>query len=212
MHSDPREDFRFRERPARTSQVLRDFADSLDGERVSLGDIIGAFGDRGMGVLVAIFAVPNILPSTVPFGNMWTGIPVIFLAVHLMMGWPRLVLPRFLARLTIAASLIKRFAPKLAALLSWIESLLRPRLLGVIGPRAERVIGVLCLLLSIVSTLPIPFGHNLPAIGLTMIGLGLTEHDGAAILLGAVIGVVGAILLGLVLFGLATGLAHLPFL
>jgi hypothetical protein len=212
MHPDSRKDFRFRERPARTSQVLRDFAATLDGERVSVGDIIGALGDRGLGVLIAIFAVPNILPSTVPFGNVGTGIPVIILAVHLMLGWPRLVLPRFLARLTVSAKLLGKVTPTLAAVLAWIERLLKPRLLNVIGPGPERAIGVLCVLLSIVSTLPIPFGHNLPAIGLTLIGLGLTEHDGAAILLGALIGVVGAVLLGLVLFGLAHGLAHLPFL
>jgi len=208
MRPDPRQEFRAQERPARTSQVLRDFAASLGTGRESLEDIIAALGDRGLGVLIAIFAAPNIIPSTVPFGNVGTGIPVIFLAVHLMMGWPRLVLPRFLARLTISAKLTKTFAPKLATLLGWIEPLLRPRLLSLTGPRAERVVGALCLFLSIVSTLPIPFGHNLPAIGLTIVGLGLIEHDGAAILLGIGIGIAGAIVLTLVLIGLAHGLHH----
>ncbi len=67
MRPDPRKDFRTKERPAKTSRVLRDFADSLASERVSLEEIIGALGDRGMGVLIAIFATPNILPSTMPF-------------------------------------------------------------------------------------------------------------------------------------------------
>jgi hypothetical protein len=209
MRPDPRKDFRLKERPAKTSRVLRDFADSLAEERVSLQEIIGAFGDRGLGVLIAIFATPNILPSTMPFGNVGTGIPVIFLAVHLMMGWQRLVLPGFLGRRTISARLVKTFAPKLAAVLAWFERLLKPRMLFVIGPRAERVIGALCLFLSIVSTLPIPFGHNLPAIGLTAIGLGLIEHDGFAILLGSAVGIAGAIILALVLFGLAAGMHHL---
>ena len=70
---------------------------------------------------------------------------------------------------------------------------------------------MVCLLLSIVSTLPIPFAHMLPALGLCVIGLGLIEHDGAAILLGAGIGLLGVCLLALIVFGLATGLAHLPF-
>src|SRR5262244_1459430 len=140
MRPDPREEFRFRERPARTSQMLRDFAATLEGERESLGDIIAALGDRGLGVLIAIFAAPNILPSTMPFGNVGTGIPVIFLAVHLMMGWQRLVLPRFLARLTVSAKLLGIFAPKLATAMAWIEKLLKPRMLSVTGPRAERVV------------------------------------------------------------------------
>src|SRR5882672_4264733 len=62
-------------KPTRTSALLREFALSLTGERVSIGDIVAALGDRGLGVLIAIFALPNILPSTVPFGNVLTGIP-----------------------------------------------------------------------------------------------------------------------------------------
>jgi hypothetical protein len=211
MHSDPREDFRRRERPARTSQVLCDFIASLDTGRVSLEDIIAALGDRGLGVLIALFAVPNILPSTVPFGNVATGVPVILLAIHLMLGWPRLVLPGFLAKRTVSAKSLKTFAPRVISVLSRIERLLKPRLLGVSSPAAERIIGVLCLFLSIISALPIPFGHMVPALALTIIGLGLIEHDGFAILLGAGIGVAGVMLLGLILFGLATGLAHFPF-
>ena len=59
-------------KPTRTSALLRDFAMSLTGERVSVGEIVAALGDRGIGVLIAIFALPNILPSTVPFGNVVT--------------------------------------------------------------------------------------------------------------------------------------------
>jgi hypothetical protein len=207
MHPDTRVDFRRREWPVRTSQVLGDFIETLQVERISLEDIIAALGDRGLGMLIAIFAIPNIIPSTVPFA---TGLPVIFLAVHLMAGWPRLVLPDFMAKRTLGAKALKAFTPKLATVLSRVERLFKPRLLGVTGPGAERIIGALCVLLSIISTLPIPFGHNLPALGLTIIGLGLVEHDGYAIMLGAVLGLVGVVLLGVILFGLATHLHHFP--
>lgn len=210
MHPDLRRDFRLKERPVRTSQMLRDFVATLESERVSVADIVDALGDRGLGVLITIFALPNILPSTVPFGNVLTGLPTIVLAVHLMAGWPRLVLPEILARQTIPAKALKAFAPRLATLLAAIEALLRPRLLGVSGPGSERILGALCLVLSIINTLPIPLGHNLPALGLAIIGLGLIEHDGLAIVVGLALGYAGAILLGLVLFGLVRGLAHLP--
>lgn len=210
MKPDAREDFRLKERPARTSQLLGDFIETLSMDRVTLEDIIAALGDRGLGVLIALFAIPNIIPSTVPFGNVATGLPVIFLAVHLMAGWPRLVLPDFLAKRTLGAKSLKAFTPKLASVLARVEPLLKPRLLDITGPVAERYIGVICLLLSIVSTLPIPFGHNLPALGLTIIGLGLVEHDGYAIALGSAVGLLGVGLLGAVLFGLAAHLHHLP--
>lgn len=195
--------------PERTSQLLREFAESLSAERVSLAEIDAGLGDRGLGVLMAIFAVPNIFPSTVPFGNVLTGVPVILLAVHLMLGWRQLVLPPFLARRSIGAQTLKSFAPKLAAVLARVEPLLTPRLTMVSSPAAERIIGVICLVLSILSALPIPFGHMVPALALMVIGLGLIEHDGAAILLGSALGLAGAILFGLVVFGLASRLHHL---
>ncbi len=195
-------------RPDKTSRLLREFAERLTGERVSVEEIDTALGDRGLGMLMAIFAVPNIFPSTVPFGNVLTGVPVIVLAVHLMLGWRRLVLPRFLARRSIGAQTLKTFAPKLAAMLARIEPLLTPRLPAVSSAAAERIIGAICLVLSILSALPIPFGHMVPALALMVIGLGLIEHDGVAILFGAALGLAGTVLFGLVVFGLASRLNH----
>jgi hypothetical protein len=173
---------------------------------VSLGDVVSALGDRGLGVLLAIFALPNILPSAVPFGNVPTGIPPLIVAVQLLLGMDRLILPKFIARRTIGTHWMKALAPKVAAVLSWIEPLLRPRMAWVTVPRAERFVGAIAILLAAVSTVPIPFGHNLPAFGLVLIGLGLIERDGLAIVLGSTIGLIGTVLLSLVVFGVAHGL------
>jgi hypothetical protein len=193
-------------KPTRTSELLREFALSLSGEHVSIGDIVTALGDRGLGVLIAIFALPNILPSTVPFGNVLTGFPPLIFAVHLALGVDRLILPGFIARRSIRTTSMKALVPRVAGVLSWFERLLEPRLPGVTAVRSERLIGIICIVLAVVSTLPIPFGHNLPALGLVLIGLGLIERDGLAIIFGSAIGLIGAVLLGLVIFGLASGL------
>jgi hypothetical protein len=74
-------------------------------------------------------------------------------------------------------------------------------------PRGERAIGILCMVLSVVSTLPIPFAHQLPALGIMLIGLGLIERDGLAMLAGAALGAVGIVTLGLIVVGIVHG-AH----
>lgn len=195
-------------RPTRTSEMLREFAASLAAERVSVKEIVDALGDRGLGVLIAIFALPNILPSTVPFGNVATGIPVIVFAIQLFLRVPHLVLPGFIGRRTVSTKAFKALAPRVASVLYWFERLLQPRMAAVTHANSEHIIGVVCIILSIVSTLPIPFGHNLPALGLVLIGLGLIERDGLAILAGATIGLIGSMLVGLVLFGLAHGVTQ----
>jgi hypothetical protein len=195
--------------PTRTSDLLRAFAQSLTNDRVSLAEIVSGLGDRGLGVLIAVFALPNILPSAVPFGNVATGFPPLIFAIQLALGVDHLILPRFIARRTVGTHWLRAIAPRVASVLSWFERLLTPRVEWVTGPRAERIIGIIAIVLAMVSTLPIPFGHNLPALGLVLIGLGLIERDGLAILMGAAIGMAGSILLGLVIFGLAHGLSFI---
>jgi len=195
--------------PTRTSELLREFARSLTNDRVTLAEIVAGLGDRGLGVLIAIFALPNILPSAVPFGNVPTGLPPLIFAIQLALGVDHLIVPGFLARRTVGTRWLRALAPRVASVLSWFERLLTPRMEWVTDPRAERIIGIIAIVLAMVSTLPIPFGHNLPALGLVLIGLGLIERDGLAILTGAAIGMAGAILLGLVIFGVAHGLSFI---
>jgi hypothetical protein len=196
-------------RPTRTSEFLRDFAGTLTAERTSVADMIAGLGDRGLGVLLAIFALPNIIPSAVPFGNVATGIPPLIFAVQLTMGGHQLILPDFIERKTMSTRSLKSIAPRIASVLSWFERLLRPRLSWVTGAKSERIVGAIAIFLAVVALIPIPFAHQLPSLGLTLIGLGLIERDGLAILTGAAIGLAGTLLLGLVLFGLVHGLGFL---
>jgi len=191
----------------KTSEMFAAFAKSLSSERVSVREIVDALGDRGLGVLIAIFAIPNVFPSTVPFGNVLTGIPVIVLSLQLMLGFERLILPDFIGRRTIDSSWLKRAAPTVVTLFGFVERLLRPRLGFMTTARAERWVGILLFLLSILSTLPIPFGHQIPAFAIILIGLGLIEGDGISILAGAVIGALGLVTLVLLVIGIVHG-AH----
>jgi hypothetical protein len=69
--------------PTRTSALLREFSGAVTRERVTVGEMVAALGDRGLGVLIAIFAIPNILPSVVPLGNVAVGIFPLIFAIHL---------------------------------------------------------------------------------------------------------------------------------
>src|SRR5262245_9637199 len=85
-------------RPVRTSELLREFGNSITTDRVTVGEIVAALGGRGLGVLLAIFSLPNVLPSAIPFGNVATGIPPLILTLQLVLGFDRLILPHFVAR------------------------------------------------------------------------------------------------------------------
>lgn len=172
--------------------ILNQLATDETKERLTIGDIVAAMGDRAFGPLLVVFALPNILPT--PPGTAGVmAIPLIFLTVQMILGkkpW----LPGFLARRSISRHSFARFASRATALLARASRFLRPRLGLFVQPLPERLIGGFCLMLALVLLLPIPFANSTPALAICLFGLGLLERDGVWILSGMVASI-GAVLL-----------------
>ncbi|QLF68358.1 exopolysaccharide biosynthesis protein [Peteryoungia desertarenae] len=175
----------FRRRPSRgrrLSKILDTLAGDDTRERVSVGDIFAAMGDRAFGALLLIFALPNILP-TPPGTSSVLGAPLVFLSAQLMLGrspW----LPRIIAKRSMTRS---DFALVVARISPWLargERMLKPRFSMLVYPPFEYVIGFLCLMLAIILILPIPLGNILPAIAVCLFSFGLLERDGISVLCG----------------------------
>lgn len=171
-----------RRRGGRLSDILTSIAGDESRDRVSVADIFQAMGDRAFGALILIFALPNVIP-TPPGTSALTGAPLVFLSAQLMLGqspWlPSIIADRSMTRSDFA-SIVNRISPWLAR----GERMLRPRLRFLIYPPAENVIGVLCLVLAIILTLPVPLGNILPAISICLFSFGILERDGLCVLLG----------------------------
>ena len=182
------------------SAVLLVLAHQTDRERISIGDLLTALGDRALGALLFIFAFPNVLPVP-PGTSTLLGAPLVFLAAQLMLGrapW----LPAVVARRSLLhadfAILVRRVAPWLQR----AERLLRPRLPWAARPPMEYALGAVCLLLALVLVLPIPLGNMLPALAISLIALAVLERDGLWALAGLVVAVVSAVVVSGVVFAL----------
>jgi len=172
------------------SMVLFELAYSTDRERIYVRDLLQALGDRALGALMFVFAVPNVIP--VPPGvSAILGTPLIFLAAQLMLGhspWlPELITRRSLQRTDFAA-LTRRIIPWL----SKAERLLRPRMTMLAAPPMEYVAGLICLLLAVILVLPVPLGNTLPALAISVLALGVLERDGYWILAGLALAALAA--------------------
>ena len=184
----------------RMSEILRDFASETGPERITVADLLTAMEGRAFGALLLLFAFPNILPSPPGLAAI-LGLPLIYLSSQLMLGrspW----LPNFIANRSIARA---SFALVIIRATPWIaraERMLLTRLHILAGPVAQRFLGAVCLLLSLILVLPIPFGNMLPSLAICIIALGMLERDGAWILGGLLAAVVAAGVVG----GLAYGL------
>jgi hypothetical protein len=186
----------------RTSQLLRDFVASETGPRISLGALRDALGDRGFGVLLFVFAFPNLLPHNIPLVSAVLGLPLILLAAQLTYGRHKPWFPSWLAERSFPRLGFTAIVMHALPYLERAERLLKPRLTGLLSWTGERFIGIALLVLAIALTLPIPFGNFLPAFAIAIVGLALVEKDGVAVLVGLGVGVASLIVIGVVVGGL----------
>jgi len=182
------------------SEVLRNLARDTARERIAIGDLLVALGDRALGALLFFFAFPNVLPMP-PGTSAFLGAPLVFLAAQLMLGmspW----LPRFITTRSIARNDFQNLIERITPWLERAEKLLRPRLSWWVLPPTEYVIGALCLILAIIIMLPIPLGNMLPALAISLIALGIIERDGLWVLAGLVTSVIAMIVVSGVIFAI----------
>ncbi len=172
----------------RLSDVLSDLAETWSQPRISVGQLIQALGDRGLIGLLLILAVANVIPN--PPGT--SAVLGASDAVSVLADDAR----RHAMAAAVPGSTVVRHRPiphrgraRTTPRLNRVERLLRPRLPSLSSPAAFRILGAVCLLLSVVLAMPIPFGNLLPAAAIAIIALGALERDGLWIAGGVLFGV-----------------------
>jgi hypothetical protein len=176
--------------PQRVSDLLQLLSRTWPHERVSLGDVTRLLGDRGYGVLMFVLALPGAVPGL----SSIAAIPLALVAVQLAIGLPRPWLPRFLAARSLSRTDFARMIERVEPYLMRVERLLRPRFVVLTGPLGERLMGLMCLVLALLLTVPILF--NLPLIvPIALMALALLERDGLLAAIGLIAGglVLGAV-------------------
>ena len=177
----------------RFSDIIEALAER-PGSKVTVADVLDAFGDRAFGALLAVFAAPLALPMP-PGVSAILGAPLIFIAFQQMVGRPTLWLPKALMKRSMRRAEFQTMAVRLRPHLKRLERHLRPRLQFLYGPIADRFIGAVCVLLAVIVFLPIPFGNMLPSFAIAAFGFGLLERDGLAGLVGGVAAALSVIIL-----------------
>jgi hypothetical protein len=186
----------------RLSQLLTAIACDETRHRISIGDLLDAFGMRAYGALIFIFAAPNALPVAVPGLSSILGAPLLFLTWQLATGRPHPWLPGIIRNRSFGRQDFLRLTQRIIPWLQRVERMIRPRIFTLTEPFAERLIGFVALTLSVILFLPIPFGNMLPGLALALFALGILERDGVAVLAGLITAVVSAVVVAGVVYGL----------
>lgn len=193
----------------RVSELLSALIRDCPGDRISLGHLLAGLGERGFGLLFLLLVLPSVVPTgAIPFVSTLFGIPLAIVAGQLALGQKRPWLPRRFLDKEFARADLERLLARTEPYMARIERLLRPRLSMLTSPIAERLVGLVCMLLAILLALPILFGNFPPGFAILLMSLGLIAQDGAFILAGLIAAVVAAAIITLVL---AVGMGAIRF-
>jgi len=147
-----------------------------------LRDLFSALGERASGMVLAVVAVPAVIPSPgLPVGFVF-GLALALMAMSMVFGAETPKLPAWLGRVRIRPTMVTLLESRGAALLRRVEGYLRPRADRFLSGRLIRLLGVVSVLMGILIALPIPFGNTLPGLAVLLMGLGLAARDGLAVL------------------------------
>jgi hypothetical protein len=181
-----------------------------DDVKATLGDLVAKLETRGYGVLLFLFAAPNLTPGpSMPGFSTIFALPLVLIAAQMAWGVASPKLPGFLARLGVARPRARGIVAYLAPTLARVEKLLRPRWPGFLTPGLQRLIGAVAIVEAVLLLIPLPFLPIIPSLALTIVALGLMARDGAAVALGlaacavAAVAFAAALILGAAALGLA---------
>lgn len=182
------------------SELFLTFAQRWPRPRITLGEMIDAFGMRSYGLLIVLLAIPNLFPVYIPGLSPIFGIPLGIVCLQLALGHSAPRLPAFLARRSMYSADLGLMAERAQPWLRKVEHFVRPRPSIVTGRVGERIIGAYGVLLALVVIVPLPLTNGPPSLACAVMAVGLMEEDTLTILCGAVLGVF-AIALSLSIMG-----------
>lgn len=173
-----------REKPP--SQILIEISENhkMHGY-VSINTLVELSGQRTFGLILLLFSMPNVLPSSwIPGISFVTGIVIAIFSLQLIFGRTSFWLPKFIKNKKINHKTIIKIIDKTVPYLKKIEFFIHPRLDFMHSPLMNRITGLIIFCMSLLLMPPVPF--TIFAIGVIFVifSLGLLTKDGIFILLG----------------------------
>lgn len=177
--------------------VLDQLNETIDDDRVPLGQIVESLNQRGFGPLLVAPALIAILPTgAIPGVPTFCALTILLVALQLLAGNRSPWLPGWLRRRQIDRASFSRAYGVARPVTSRLDRLIRPRLLGLVSEPVARLLSVLCVGLAVlmVPLELVPLAAAMPGSAIAFLGLGLSARDGVLVIIGlaAAVGAVTA--------------------
>jgi hypothetical protein len=169
----------------RLSRVL---AETIDA--VTVRKVLASFGREALTLLVVLLLLPNAFFAPPVLAGISVG-PVALFGVQLLFDRKEPWLPQGLLDKAIPKAAIERLMVRAGPVLDRLEARSRARLPIMTGSIGRRVFGLFAVLAAAIVILPVPGTNVLPAIGITLMGIGLIARDGLLVVIGILCSIAG---------------------
>ncbi len=173
------------------TQVIEDVVNKSDSDRILVSDLVEAMETIGFGFVMMIFSLCAIFPLPPPAPSIMS-LPLVIFSAQLMLGYQAPKLPKVFSKRSVKRSTVAMLVQRSSPYLRKVERILRPRLSFITSNTSERIIGFFSLVFSLFILLPMPLSNFIPGLGVLVISLGLLGKDGLFVILGMIIGLIGA--------------------
>jgi len=159
-----------------------------------------SFSEKGFGFILLFFALPTIF---IPPGiNSFAVIPVLVLSIQFLIGKNTPWLPQWLLKKKIKRTILEKTLRKIEPKLIKLEEIIKPRFpLLCRGKISHLFVGAMATIFSLSIVVPLPATNLLPAIGISIMSIGIIQEDGLAVIIGSIIGILGTLITLAIIIG-----------
>lgn len=179
--------YEFKDTSKPLSETLRGLIDGIEGETVTLRELMNAVGEQGLLLICALASLPFLIPVSIPGVSTVFGAAIILVGIAIFLNrlpWlPKKILDRRLETARLLPALEKG-----VGIVTRIDRFLRPRLSGLTGSEAMNRINALGITAGgVLLMFPlgfVPFSNTLPAVAILLLATGMIQRDGLVVLAG----------------------------
>lgn len=172
--------------------VLDQMDNDAEGEKLTFGEIVDSFGDRGYGPILLALALIELLPTgAVPGVPTMVAVAVILVAGQLVAGRSAPWIPKKMRSKGFTRQKFEKAREKIRPFTQKLDKVIKGRMHQFATPFAARLVGGACILVAL--PMPplelLPFASSVPALAIGLFGIGLSARDGLIILIASILAV-----------------------
>jgi hypothetical protein len=167
--------------------VLRDSVATIQGDYLTLGELIERIGEQGLLIFCMLLTLPFLFPVSIPGVSTVFGLAILLVGISVTANRV-LWLPARLKSRQIATERLIPVLKRGADVLTRFQRFVRPRLSVLTQTAAiNRLNGLMLVLAALLLMVPlwlVPFSNTLPALAILFLAIGMLQRDGVFSLLG----------------------------